>query len=90
MKYRVPQEAIDATSCPWDFGCLQTGNCSGNERCEILSADGENVLFVKAPVKETCKYCIKFGNSDVCTCPTRYSLYRSCGAGRREQVNGAP
>jgi len=63
------------TRCSKDFSCLSDDT---RNLCEIVHANGENVLFINQNPK-SCSYKIPFGSSYICTCPTRYELYKKYG-----------
>ena len=77
MNNVVPADVVKKTTrCPSQFACLAGGK--NRPKCDIESANGENVLFIKKENKTTrdCPYRIPFGHSQLCTCPVHYTIYR--------------
>ena len=68
---RVTKDICRDTFCKKNFSCL-----SGNHEhlCKVDSTVGA-VIFVKRQLDSACKYCLSYGNSYVCTCPTRKEIY---------------
>jgi hypothetical protein len=77
MNIAVSKEIQDRTTkCPHTFSCLASGNCGNRELCEITSAVGENLLFIKPNEPRFCPYRLPFGYSQLCTCPTHFAIKR--------------
>ena len=61
------------TKCQFNFKCLEEDSCPG---CQVKSALSKGPVFVDLKYKNNnCAYVMPFGNSYICTCPTRYELY---------------
>lgn len=77
MKYSVSDDVLRATTrCWFDFSCLKDGTCGQNKACVIEMMVGSNVLLLKRGKQVTCAYKASYGYNLVCTCPTRYTIYR--------------
>jgi len=80
MALSVPDDVVqETTKCPHEFSCLSTGQCGHADKCEVQSADGKNVLFLASEEQRACPYRIPFGRGQLCTCPTRYFIYKQHG-----------
>lgn len=75
MGFEVDEEILkETTKCKEGFVCLAS---EVHGLCKVASsAAGGKVLFVCAEKKTRCPYCVPFGNSFVCNCPTRIELYK--------------
>jgi hypothetical protein len=68
---RVAKDTLKQTRCESNFSCLTSKpECM----CDVNSTVG-SILFVKSPSNISCNHCIAYGDSYVCTCPTRNELY---------------
>jgi hypothetical protein len=76
MAYTVPEEIQNETNCDQQFSCLKQEKNGGREICDISDADGLNVLFIKSNEYSECSHRLSFGFSEVCSCPTRYAIYK--------------
>ncbi len=82
MKFYVSDEVLKKTTrCCNNTSCLSTGGGGSLSQCKIEKYFDENMLLVIV-VKETegitChyKFTIGNGNKHICTCPTRYAIYK--------------
>jgi len=65
------------TKCQYNFKCLEQGDCPA---CEVKYAVSNGPVFVNLKNKNSdCAYIMSFGNSYICTCPTRTELYLKYG-----------
>ena len=72
--YRInPKILENTTDCPQDFACLKPGIA---EVCEVDYVNGEFVSFLTTNEMAACPYRVEFGAKQVCSCPTRYQLYK--------------
>ena len=69
----------ETKECTRAFSCLKTGQDKDQKICEVLDADGKNVLFLKTKKLVDCPYQILFGGDLICTCPTHFALHGKCG-----------
>lgn len=69
----------ETKECKWGFSCLKTGEDEEPKLCEVSDANGKNVLFLKTKKVVECPYQISFGESLICTCPTRFAIYKKYG-----------
>ncbi len=78
MKYSVPESALEeATSCPYEFSCLETGQCGGHEMCAVDYAIPGNVIFLDTTFPAECPYRWPFGKDrQVCCCPVRGAIWK--------------
>ena len=65
----------ETKECTRGFSCLKTVQDKDHNICEVLDANGENVLFLKTKRIAECSYQISFGETLICTCPTRYAIH---------------
>jgi len=76
MEIVISDQILSETKeCTWEFSCLKTVQEKDHKICEVLDANGENVLFLKTKRIAGCPYQISFGESLICTCPTRYAIH---------------
>lgn len=81
MAYTIPPETIARTIwCPNEFACLQEGSCENCAKCEIVGENALNALFLRNRKSSGCPYYFDFGSAYLCTCSTRYAIYRQRGA----------
>ncbi len=77
MRLEVPDSALaETTACPYDFSCLETGNCGDRTMCEVTYRFGMNILFVLRKDSADCPYSFSFDSDCICNCPTRYAIHR--------------
>ncbi len=65
----------ETTKCQHEFGCLATGYCGHENKCEVEFAFGTNALGLRFKGPFLCPYHASFGDVPLCTCPVRYYLY---------------
>ncbi len=69
----IDKKTISVTwNCPRDFDCL---NSDSHVYCNVENCINKKVLFVKYVGKSFCNYKMSFGNSSICTCPTRKEIF---------------
>lgn len=69
----IDKKIISVTrNCPENFDCL---NSDRHVYCKVENCINQNVLFVKYTGKSFCNYKMSFGNSSICTCPTRKEIF---------------
>ena len=77
MEIVISDQILSETKeCPRKFSCLKTVQDKDHKVCEVSDANGENVLFLKTKRTAECPYQISFGESLICTCPTRYAIHK--------------
>ena len=77
-KYKVDQAVLDTTTeCPTQNACLTDPDF---EPCQISPSAYGEVLFIERECGYPCRYKHGFGDSSVCTCPTRKAIYEQSGA----------
>ena len=77
MSVIVPKEILKATTkCPHSFSCLESGMCGERKMCEVSYAIGPYILGLKSKEPDNCTYRVAFGFSQLCNCPTHFTLYR--------------
>jgi len=61
------------TRCNQEFKCLNNTNF---QMCPVEDKIKEGIYFIKMvnPLRR-CNYCLAFGDSHICRCPTRSELY---------------
>ena len=80
MAYSVAPEIIAKTIwCQKEFACLGQGSCENCANCEIVGENAINALFLRNR-KSSCPYYFDFGSAYLCTCPTRYAIYKQSGS----------
>jgi hypothetical protein len=80
MAYTVAPETIARTIwCEKEFSCLQQGGCENCAQCEIVGENAINALFLRNRRSSGCPYFFDFGSAYLCTCPTRYAIYKQHG-----------
>lgn len=78
MRYSIDREIIEKTrKCSRDFSCLEN-----NPECmcsvEHTAGINKNILFISpSDTNDHCDYQMKFGNTFVCSCPTRLEIYKN-------------
>ena len=81
MAYIIPPETIAKTIwCANEFACLQVGSCENCAKCEIVGENAINALFLRNRKTSGCPYYFDFGSGYLCTCPTRYAIYKQYGS----------
>ena len=73
------QILIETKECTREFSCLKTGRDKEQKICEVLDANGKNVLFLKTKRIVECPYQVSFGESLICTCPTHFAIHEKYG-----------
>lgn len=77
MDITISEEILKkATKCDKDCRCLSSG---GKDVCKVISSVGPEVKFIDCTGKESCPYCLPFGNGFMCTCPVRLELHNKYG-----------
>jgi hypothetical protein len=74
MNVQIDAEILQKTTyCKQDFRCL-----SGDRRClcEVKGSLGSDMLAIKPKFAIDCKYHVSFGDTSLCTCPTRHEIYK--------------
>jgi len=72
----IEKEILDKTvHCTKDFDCLKNNNI----HCKVENCVNNEVYFVECCEKNPCNYRVNFGNSHICTCPTRKEIYNKYG-----------
>lgn len=70
----IDKKIVDDTmSCHRNFGCLSNSN---HVYCKVESCINQKVHFVEPVEKTLCNYKINFGESFICTCPTRKEIFK--------------
>lgn len=62
--------------------CMKNFDCLNNEKhvyCKVENCLNNTVHFVKHFNNNYCGYKMSFGNSSICTCPTRKEIYNKYG-----------
>lgn len=77
-KLKIKKEILEATGdCGKDFSCLSS---NGEILCGVKEEIGGELYFIKDDAAiDYCFYKNSFGNSDICTCPTRKEVYNAYG-----------
>lgn len=65
----------ETKECKRKFSCLKASPDENLQNCEVLDANGKNVLFLKDKKIVDCPYQVSFGESLICTCPTRFAIH---------------
>jgi len=68
---------LNITTCEHDYSCLTTGKCGNRNICDVRFSAGEYVLFINNIEQTTCNFRMTYGYGHICTCPTRYGIYRT-------------
>jgi hypothetical protein len=75
MPVKVPDDVLKATiKCPYKFSCLTQDQCGERKMCEVEHINGKNIIFLKDTQQTHCPYRLAFGFSQICTCPTHYTI----------------
>jgi len=74
--FTVDAHSQKITNCENVFSCLTEGKCGDRDMCDVNYANGEHVLFLHNREQTICKYRSAYGYSQICTCPTRFAIYR--------------
>ncbi len=73
MRLQVNENVIeDTTRCKKQFACLSGG---GACLCEVKYCLNRKSCFVNCESKLLCNYKVRYGNSSLCSCPTRKEIY---------------
>lgn len=70
-----------ATKCCNNYSCLLAGEGANRPQCIVEKCFDENMLLMKTAKKIedlSCRYKLTIGNGNehICTCPTRYVVYK--------------
>ena len=80
MAYSVAAKTVARTIwCEKEHVCLRQGHCDSCARCEIVGENAINALFLRNRKSPGCPYFYDFGSAYLCTCPTRYAIYKQYG-----------
>ncbi len=60
-------------NCHKNFDCLNSGN---HVYCKVECCINKKVHFIKIVDKSFCYYKMSFGDSFICTCPTRKEIFK--------------
>jgi len=72
MKYKISSDILnETTQCKDNYSCLTGGRVC---LCEVTEYFTHRIMFVK-PMNAGCSYCMSFGYSHICNCPTRKEIY---------------
>ena len=72
-KLKIDEEiAQRTTKCEHHFSCLSEDKA---RICEAMRSLGFVILEVKYKNRSVCRYCLSFGNKNICLCPTRNEMY---------------
>jgi hypothetical protein len=72
----IGEETIkETTHCHKDFECIKNNNIC----CNVTHSVNKQVHFVECKERVQCNYKMSFGNSFICTCPTRKEIYNKYG-----------
>ena len=72
----VGADFLNITTCEHDYSCLTKEKCGNRNICDVSFSAGECVLFINNIEQAICNFRMSYGYSHVCTCPTRYEIYR--------------
>jgi hypothetical protein len=75
MDIVIDKEILEKTAkCIKSFSCLKSGK---EYICSVECYAAKNLIFVKGDGSNRigCGYCMSFGDSFVCSCPTRNEIY---------------
>jgi hypothetical protein len=77
MTYDISEDTRAKTKkCHCDFACLAGGECL---KCVVEDSIPNDGCFIKPVKTDKCNYLLSYGNSWLCTCPTRSEIYRRYG-----------
>lgn len=80
MAYTIAPEIIAKTVwCEKKFACLQDGGCDNCSKCQIVGENAINALFLRNRKSSDCPYYLDFESGYLCTCPTRYAIFKQLG-----------
>ena len=72
----IREETLKETiHCHKDFECIKSNNIC----CDVTRSVNNQVHFVECKERVQCNYKMSFGNSFICTCPTRKEIYNKYG-----------
>ena len=72
----ISKETVEKTvHCKKDFDCIKNNNIG----CKVEWCVEKEIHFVEYCGKNSCSYIMNFGNSYICTCPTRKEKYNKYG-----------
>jgi len=73
---KIEKEILEKTvHCKKNFDCIINNNICG----KVVSCVDKEVHFVECREINFCNYRLIFGNSYICTCPTRKEIYNKYG-----------
>ena len=73
MSIDIHKDTLKKTiKCEKEFQCLSSEN---RYICPVTECISNSVHFITFHNKSFCAYQYKFGDSDVCCCPTRKEIY---------------
>lgn len=76
MNYQISDETLKETNCPNNYSCLRKEGNGKKKVCAVREAHELNELVLNIEDWKVCDYCINFGLSQICTCPTHYAVYK--------------
>ena len=70
---KIDEEIVQRTTqCEHDFSCIsEDKTCI----CEAIRSIGHVILEIKHKYRSVCRYCLSYGNTDICLCPIRNEIY---------------
>jgi hypothetical protein len=72
---KVPEDVLKMTTkCPHAFSCLASDQCGKHKICEVEHIYGLNAMLLKDTQHKYCPYRVMYGYSQLCSCPTHYSI----------------
>jgi len=72
MKFQINEETLKATTrCMKGFSCLEGDR---SDLCRVTQSVIGDVIFIECH-EPYCTYKLDYGNSKICTCPTRRQIY---------------
>jgi hypothetical protein len=69
---------IDKRIVAGTFNCLNNFDCLNNDKhvyCKVESCINHKIHFIENIDKSLCNYKMSFGDSFICTCPTRKEIF---------------
>lgn len=74
MDLLINKKTIEKTTkCLFRFNCFSDKTYP---RCTAENPIAEHGLFVRFTEPTSCHYKMSFGNGFICTCPTRYEIFK--------------
>lgn len=72
----ISKESLEKTiHCHKDFACVKCNEIC----CTVIQNIDNKVIFVECEENVECSYKMSFGNSFICTCPTRKEINNKYG-----------